>query len=215
MTLLPKLDVPAVPLEELIPAELLRQDLKLPEASELDVVRHFTRLSQKNFSVDTHFYPLGSCTMKYNPKINEDIANLDGFAKLHPQQPAEQTQGILKLLFEFEQYLGEIFGYEAFTLQPAAGAHGELTALMMIKAYHQSRGADGAARDKIIVPDSSHGTNPASASLVGYKVIVVKSNGRGNIDLAELKKALGTDTAGLMLTNPNTLGQSKTEGRAL
>jgi len=206
VTLLPKLDVPAVPLEELIPAELLRQDLKLPEASELDVVRHFTRLSQKNFSVDTHFYPLGSCTMKYNPKINEDIANLDGFAKLHPQQPAEQTQGILKLLFEFEQYLGEIFGYEAFTLQPAAGAHGELTALMMIKAYHQSRGADGAARDKIIVPDSSHGTNPASASLVGYKVIVVKSNGRGNIDLAELKKALGTDTAGLMLTNPNTLG---------
>jgi glycine dehydrogenase subunit 2 len=136
---LPELDVAAERLEALIPKELLRQELDLPELSEIDVVRHFTRLSQKSFSVDANFYPLGSCTMKYNPKVNEAIAALPGFTDLHPGQPAEEVQGILELLYNFEQYLCSIFGFDAFTLQPAAGAHGELTALLMIKAYHREK----------------------------------------------------------------------------
>jgi len=201
---LPDIDVPEEEIEKLVPKELLRKELNLPELSESDVVRHFTRLSQKNFSVDTHFYPLGSCTMKYNPKVNEDIAKLPGFANIHPFQDEAEIQGMLELLYNFEKYLCAIFGYDAFTFQPAAGAHGELTSLMMIKAYH--RGEGQGARDKVIIPDSSHGTNPASVSMVGYKVVVIKSNGRGNIDIDELRKAVGSDTAGLMLTNPNTLG---------
>jgi len=206
---LPELDVPLEEIAELIPKDLLRQDLNLPELSELEVVRHFTHLSQRNFGVDTGFYPLGSCTMKYNPKINEDVAALDGFTNIHPYQPAEEVQGMLELLYNFEKYLCALFGYDAFTFQPAAGAHGELTALLMIKAYHQAEGTRHKAqgtRNKIIIPDSSHGTNPASVAMVGYQTIVVKSNGRGNIDVEELKKAVGDDTAGLMLTNPNTLG---------
>jgi glycine dehydrogenase subunit 2 len=200
---LPELDVPEEKIENLIPKELIRKDLNLPELSEVDVVRHFTNLSHKNFGVDSGFYPLGSCTMKYNPKVNEEIAKLPGFTDIHPLQPAEEVQGILELLYNFEQYLCAIFGYDAFTFQPAAGAHGELTALLMIKAYHdQAKGQ----RNKIIIPDSSHGTNPASVAMVGYEAIVVKSNGRGNIDLEGLKKAVGEDTAGLMITNPNTLG---------
>ncbi len=198
---LPALDVAAEKLEALIPPELLRQELDLPEVAEIDLVRHFTRLSQNSFSVDTNFYPLGSCTMKYNPKVNEEIAALPGFTGLHPDQPAEEIQGILELLFNFEQYLCSIFGFDAFTLQPAAGAHGELTALLMIKAYHNSP-----VRNKVIIPDTAHGTNPASVSLVGYEPVVIKSNPRGNIDLDQLKKAVGADTAGLMITNPNTLG---------
>ncbi|MFH1386902.1 MAG: aminomethyl-transferring glycine dehydrogenase subunit GcvPB [bacterium] len=201
---LPGLDVPDQPLNKLIPEELIRAELNLPELSELDVVRHFTRLSQKNFSVDTQFYPLGSCTMKYNPKVNEDIARLEGFNTIHPEQEEKETQGILELLCNFEKYLCSIFGYDAFTLQPAAGAHGELTALMMMKEYHRGKGVG--SRNKIIIPDSSHGTNPASAALVGFETIVIKSNGRGNIDVDAVKKAVGDDTAGLMLTNPNTLG---------
>ncbi|MBU0671759.1 MAG: aminomethyl-transferring glycine dehydrogenase subunit GcvPB [Candidatus Margulisbacteria bacterium] len=201
---LPELDIPEEKLEKLISDDLLREELNLPELSEVDIVRHFTNLSRKNFGVDNGFYPLGSCTMKYNPKVNEEIAALPGFTNIHPYQPAEEVQGILALLYNFEQYLCAVFGYDAFTLQPAAGAHGELTALLMIKAFHRDQGVG--VRDKIIIPDSSHGTNPASVSMVGYKSVVVKSNGRGNLDVAGLKKVVGDDTAGLMLTNPNTLG---------
>jgi len=201
---LPELDVPEEKIEDLIPKELIRGDLDLPELSEIEVVRHFTNLSERNFGVDSGFYPLGSCTMKYNPKVNEEVAKLPGFTEIHPLQPAEEVQGILELLYDFEQYLCAIFGYDAFTFQPAAGAHGELTALLMIKAYHKDKG--NKQKNKIVIPDSSHGTNPASVSIVGYETVVIKSNGRGNIDLEGLKKAVGEDTAGLMLTNPNTLG---------
>src|SRR3989338_4574940 len=204
MVSLPEFDVPVEKLEELIPPDLLRKELSLPERTELDVIRHFTRLSQKNFSVDPHFYPLASCTIKYNPKVNEDIARLPGFAGAHPLQAAAQSQGILELLYNFEKYMCAIFGFDAFTLQPAAGAHGELTALMMMKAYHRDMGQ--AASVKVVIPDSSHGTNPASVAMVGFTPVVIKSNGRGNINVDELKKAVGEDTAGLMLTNPNTLG---------
>lgn len=205
---LPDLDVAAEKLSSLIPADLLREELDLPELSEIDVVRHFTNLSRRNFGVDNGFYPLGSCTMKYNPKVNEDVAKLPGFNEIHPLQEDKDVQGILELLYNFEQYLGAVFGFSAFTFQPAAGAHGELTALLMMKAYHNAEcGAQGAGlRNKIIIPDSAHGTNPASVSLVGYQTIVVKSNKRGNIDLDELRKVVGDDTAGLMVTNPNTLG---------
>jgi len=201
---LPDLDVPRVNISEIIPKEMLRSELNLPEVSELDVVRHFTRLSQLNFSVDTQFYPLGSCTMKYNPKVNEEAAALPGIQNIHPLQEEGEVQGMIELLGNFEKYLCAIFGYDAFTLQPAAGAHGELTALMMIKAYHNDKGQTG--RNKIIIPDSSHGTNPASASIVGYSTVVIRSDKEGDIDLEALKKELGDDTAGLMLTNPNTLG---------
>jgi glycine dehydrogenase subunit 2 len=201
---LPDLDVPDEKIEKLVPKELLREDLNLPELSEVEVVRHFTSLSQNNFGVDSGFYPLGSCTMKYNPKVNEEVARLPGFTDIHPYQPAGEVQGMLELLYNFEQYLCVIFGYDAFTFQPAAGAHGELTSLLMIKAYHEDRG--NKHKKKIIIPDSSHGTNPASVTMCGYEIAVVKSNGRGNIDIHGLKKMAGDDTAGLMLTNPNTLG---------
>jgi glycine dehydrogenase subunit 2 len=200
---LPVLDVPADEISKLIPSDLLRDKVNLPELTELDVVRHFTSLSRRNFGVDNGFYPLGSCTMKYNPKVNEEVAKLSGFTEIHPLQPTEEVQGVLELLYNFEQYLCAIFGYDAFTLQPAAGAHGELTALMMIKAFHEKT-IDH--RRKIIIPDSSHGTNPASVSMVGYEAVVVKSDKRGNIDLDSLRVAAGDDTAGLMVTNPNTLG---------
>ena len=207
---LPECDVPQQDLEKLIPPSLLRKELNLPEVSEVDVVRHFTGLSRKNFGVDSGFYPLGSCTMKYNPKINEDVAGMKGFTDIHPLQDDESVQGMLELLYNMEQYLCAIFGYDAFTFQPAAGAHGELTALMMIKAYHEEKlkikNVKLKTRKNIIIPDSSHGTNPASVSMVGYQAVVVKSNGRGNIDVEALKKVVGDDTAGLMLTNPNTLG---------
>lgn len=201
---LPRLDVDPQSLVDLIPKEQIRKELNLPELSELDVVRHFTKLSQKNFSVDTHFYPLGSCTMKYNPKVNEEAAQIKGFTCIHPHSSHEDSQGILELLYDLEQYLCAITGYKAFTLQPAAGAHGELTALLMIKAYLKDKGQ--ASRVKILVPDSSHGTNPASASMVGFETVVVKSDARGNVDLDALKDLVSPETAGLMLTNPNTLG---------
>jgi glycine dehydrogenase subunit 2 len=201
---LPDLDVPAEKIEDLIPKDLIRKELNLPELSEVDVVRHYTKLSHKNFGVDSGFYPLGSCTMKYNPKVNEEIAKFSGFTDIHPYQPEKEVQGILELLFNFEKYLCAIFGYDAFTFQPAAGAHGELTSLLMIKAYHEDKG--NKTKKKIIIPDSSHGTNPASVAMCGYEAVVVKSNGRGNIDVDGLKNAVGDDTAGLMLTNPNTLG---------
>ena len=202
---LPDLDVPAKAVAELIPATFLRQDsAPLPELSELEVVRHYTGLSRRNHGVDVGFYPLGSCTMKYNPKVNEDLAFLPGFACLHPYQPDETVQGALQLMYELEQDLCEIAGLDRATLTPAAGAHGELTGQMLIKAYHQARGEGH--RDEMIVPDAAHGTNPASAAMCGYKIVEVPSNARGGVSVEHLKGLIGPKTAGLMLTNPNTLG---------
>lgn len=202
---LPSCDVPARSLQDMIPADLAKQEgPDLPEVSEVDVVRHFTRLSRRNFGVDIGFYPLGSCTMKYNPKVNEDIASLPGFTSIHPLQPADDAQGVLRLMYELERYLCEIGGMDAATLQPAAGAHGEMTGLMLIRAYHSANG--DTKRRKILVPDSSHGTNPASAALTGFQVVEVKSNERGGVDLDDLRELADETVAGLMLTNPNTLG---------
>jgi glycine dehydrogenase subunit 2 len=188
----------------LIPAAFARRaSLGLPELTEPQVVRHFTHLAQLNYSVDTGMYPLGSCTMKYNPKINDRVAGL--FADLHPAQPQSTVQGALALLAELEGMLAKITGMDAVTLQPAAGAQAEFTAILMFKAYHQKRG-EGAKRRRVIVPDSAHGTNPASAAMCGFEVATVKSDAHGNIDLASLKTALADDVVGLMLTNPNTLG---------
>jgi glycine dehydrogenase subunit 2 len=200
----PDPDVPDTPLEQLIPASQLRKEpAALPEVSELDVVRHYTRLSHRNFSIDEGFYPLGSCTMKYNPKIHEDVARLAGFARLHPYTPAGEAQGALQLMWELEQLLAEISGMDRVTFQPAAGAHGELTGLLMIRAYFDTRGE---RRTKVIVPDSAHGTNPATAAMVGYQVVTVKSDARGNMDVRALREAMDGSVAAIMLTNPNTLG---------
>jgi glycine dehydrogenase subunit 2 len=202
---LPECDVPEIDLRSLLPADLLRDvSVELPEVGEVDVIRHFTRLSQKNYGVDAGFYPLGSCTMKYNPKINEEAARLDGFAKVHPYQPEQTVQGCLELLYRTDRLLAEITGMERVSLQPAAGAHGELAGLMIIKAFHENNGDFN--RKKIIVPDSAHGTNPASASVIGFTVVEVKSDERGGIDLDSLKSLMDDEVAGLMLTNPNTLG---------
>jgi glycine dehydrogenase subunit 2 len=206
---MPSMDVPTEPLEDLVPAELLRQEpAPLPEVSEIEVVRHYTHLSQRNFGVDTGFYPLGSCTMKYNPKLNEDMAGLPGFAHIHPLQPDDTVQGAIQLVYELEQYLAEIAGMARVTLQPSAGAHGELTGLMLIKAYHQSRGEG--YRDLVLIPDNAHGTNPASATLAGYKAVEVKTDpSTGGIEMEHFKVLLetnGANVAAIMLTNPNTLG---------
>ena len=195
---------PDVPLAKLPPAGLLREDLPLPELSELDVIRHYTRLSQLNYSIDTGFYPLGSCTMKYNPKVNEETARLPGFAFSHPLQPIETVQGNLVLMYNLQEWLKEIGGFAGITLQPAAGAHGELTGVLIIRAYHQSRGDD--KRDKILIPDSAHGTNPATSAMSGLRVVELKSDARGNVDLEALRQECDDTLAGLMLTNPNTLG---------
>ncbi|MDB5078859.1 MAG: hypothetical protein JWP00_783 [Chloroflexi bacterium] len=199
---LPELDVP----ETAFPAELERDidRLGLPEVSELDVVRHFTHLSRLNHAIDIGFYPLGSCTMKYNPKLNEDVARMPGFNWIHPLQPEATIQGALRVQYELQNLLAEIAGFDAVTLQPAAGAQGELVGVLTIRAYHQARG--DVKRTKIIVPDAAHGTNPATAAMCGYQVVTVKSDKRGNVDLEQLAKLVGPDTAGLMLTNPNTLG---------
>ena len=202
---LPELDVEEAALVNIIPAEYLREeDLNLPEVSEVDVIRHYTNLSNKNYGVDTGFYPLGSCTMKYNPKINEDMAALDGFTNMHPYQTEGCAQGSLQLMYELSGSLSEIAGMDSTTLQPAAGAHGELTGILIIKAYHEKNGEGH--RDKIILPDSAHGTNPATAAMAGYKTIEIKSTKEGTVDIEALKAAVGDDTAGFMLTNPNTLG---------
>lgn len=199
-------DVPIKSLEDLIPPIYLRLDEPmLPELSELQVVRHFTRLSQRNYSIDGGFYPLGSCTMKYNPKLHEKVASESGWAAVHPLQPDATVQGMLHLLYELQHYLCEIGGMDAFTLQPAAGAHGEFTGMAMIKAYHELRG-EGVLRRQVIVPDSAHGTNPASAAAVGYTVVTVKSTSDGLVDVEELRRLVGPQTAALMLTNPNTCG---------
>ncbi|MDD5491926.1 MAG: aminomethyl-transferring glycine dehydrogenase subunit GcvPB [bacterium] len=189
-----------------IPAEFLGQgEVVLPRACEQDVIRHFTALSKLNFSVDDGFYPLGSCTMKYNPKVNEAVADFEGLAGIHPYTPEECVQGALELIYELEGFLKEVSGFAGMTLQPAAGAHGEITGILLIKAYHQKQPA-GQKRTVILVPDTAHGTNPATASLAGYQVRQVKSDAQGNIDLADLRQNLGHDVAALMLTNPNTLG---------
>lgn len=206
---LPAMDVPVATLEDLIPASLLREEpAPLPEVSEIEIVRHYTHLSQRNFGVDTGFYPLGSCTMKYNPKLNEDMAALPGFAHIHPLQPAHTVQGAIQLIYELERYLSEIAGMARFTLQPSAGAHGELTGLMVIKAYHQSNGQGH--RNLVLVPDNAHGTNPASATLADYKIVEVKTDPTtGGIEIERFKQVLeqhGPNIAAIMLTNPNTLG---------
>ncbi len=202
---LPEPDVPAIEPEEVLPGELLRDaPPELPEVSEPDLIRHYIELSRRNYGVDNGFYPLGSCTMKYNPKVHEDVARLPGFARIHPYQPEETVQGALQLLYELQQNLAEITGMDRVTLQPAAGAQGEWTGLMMIRAYHESRGDTG--RNKVIVPDSAHGTNPASATVAGFKTVTVPSDDKGLVDVEALRAAVGDDTAALMLTNPNTLG---------
>ena len=196
----PDLDVPPSP----VPESLRRDSIPLPELSEVDVIRYFTRLSQLNYGVDTGFYPLGSCTMKYNPKINEEAARLPGFAHLHPLQPVETVQGALAVMYQLQEWLKEIGGFAGVSLQPAAGAHGELTGVLIIRAYHRSRG--DTQRTKILIPDSAHGTNPASSSMSGMDVVQLPSDERGNIDLEALKSECDDTLAGLMLTNPNTLG---------
>ncbi len=188
-----------------IPAQFLRKTApKLPEVSELQVVRHYTRLSQKNFSIDTHFYPLGSCTMKYNPRACNSLAMLSGFLNRHPAAPDSHSQGILACLYELQQTLTEVTGMKGVSLAPAAGAQGEFTGVAMIRAYHEARG--DSARTEMLVPDAAHGTNPASAAMCGFKVREIPTNSMGDVDLEALKAAVGTQTAGIMLTNPSTLG---------
>jgi glycine dehydrogenase subunit 2 len=198
------LDVPYARPEEVLPPGSLREDIAgFPEVSEVDTVRHYTSLSHRNFSIETGFYPLGSCTMKYNPKINEDIARLSGFTRVHPFQPQELCQGALELMFELEGYLAEISGMDAVTLQPAAGAQGELCGLLMIGSYFRDKGRP---RGKVIIPDTAHGTNPSSAYLSGFKVVRVASEGKGILTPEGVSAVMDEDTAALILTNPNTLG---------
>lgn len=200
-----RLPPPEVPEEINLPADMLRSDNPpLPDLPENETVRHFTRLSKRAYGVDDGFYPLGSCTMKYNPKINEWAARLPGFAELHPLQPESTVQGALELMYNLEQMLCEVTGMDRFSLQPAAGAQGELTGAMIIAAHHAKRG--DTRRTKMIVPDSAHGTNPATASMAGFDVIEVKSNERGLVDVASLREVMSDEVAGIMLTNPNTLG---------
>ncbi|HEY4619631.1 MAG TPA: aminomethyl-transferring glycine dehydrogenase subunit GcvPB, partial [Nitrospirota bacterium] len=201
---LPALDVREADLQRLLPKELIKDTpLNLPEVSEIELIRHFTNLSRLNYGVDMGFYPLGSCTMKYNPKVNEEAAKTPGLMNAHPLQPEQLSQGALRMMYELEGLLKEIGGVDSVSLQPVAGAHGEITGLLVIRAYHE---AHGNTRHKVIIPDSAHGTNPASAALVGYEAVVIKSSKEGLVDVGELKKVLDTETAAVMLTNPNTLG---------
>ena len=200
---LPALDVPESPL----PVDLLRDELPLPEVGELQVVRHFLKLSQLNYAIDKGFYPLGSCTMKYNPKVNEDVARLAGFAQLHPLVDTESSQGALALMFQLQGWLGEISGFEAVSMAPAAGAQGEFAGILMIRRYHVSRGDTG--RTVIIVPNSAHGTNPATVTMAGYDVVEVKANRRGDVDMKQLRDICqnrSDEIAGMMITVPSTLG---------
>jgi glycine dehydrogenase subunit 2 len=202
---LPEMDIPTVELEQLLPEGYIREEEpELPEVFELDIMRHYTALSNRNHGIDSGFYPLGSCTMKYNPKINENVARFPGFAHIHPLQDESSVQGALELMYDLQEHLIEITGMDEVTLQSAAGAHGEWTGLMMIRAYHEANG--DTKRTKVIVPDSAHGTNPASATVAGLETITVKSNENGLVDLDDLRRVVGEDTAALMLTNPNTLG---------
>lgn len=202
---LPEDSLKEMNLSDFIDPSLLREEeLDFPEVSELDVVRHYTLLSKKNYSIDSGFYPLGSCTMKYNPKINEEVAANPKFARLHPFQPEETVQGALEVMYTVQENIKEISGMDAVTLQPAAGAHGELVGLMLIKKYHEMR--NDKKRNKIIVPDSAHGTNPASVAVAGFDVVEVASHKDGSVDIDSLKSVLSDEIAGLMLTNPSTLG---------
>ncbi|WP_077299497.1 aminomethyl-transferring glycine dehydrogenase subunit GcvPB [Virgibacillus pantothenticus] len=207
---LPELEVPDIDLEEELEEAYIRKEAPdLPEISELDLMRHYTALSNRNYGVDSGFYPLGSCTMKYNPKINEDVARMDGFSHIHPDQPESSVQGAMEMMHDLQTALCEITGMDEVSLQSAAGAQGEWTALMMIRAFHEANG--DFHRTKVIVPDSAHGTNPASATVAGFESVTVKSNEKGLVDLEDLKRVVGPDTAALMLTNPNTLGLFETE----
>jgi glycine dehydrogenase subunit 2 len=197
---LPACDVP----ETELPKGYLRQDLPLPEVSEVDLVRHYVRLSQLNYAVDKGFYPLGSCTMKYNPKVNEDAGRMPGFTQTHPYQAACTVQGNLFLMYQLQEFLKEISGFSGVSLQPAAGAHGEFAGVLMIRAFHESRGDH--KRSKMLIPDSAHGTNPASTTMAGYETVKIVSDARGNVSLADLRAHCDDTVAGLMLTNPNTLG---------
>jgi glycine dehydrogenase subunit 2 len=199
---LPKLDVP----ETELPTFLVRSDelAPMPELTETEVIRHYTRISQRNFCIDTGLYPLGSCSMKFNPKLHEEVARYPGFAGAHPLQGEELSQGALRVMYELQEYLAALSGFDAVALQPAAGAQGEFTGVLVFRAYHLSRGDAG--RDEILVPDSAHGTNPATAAMVGMKVVEIKSGPRGNCNIDDLKSKLSPRTAGLMLTNPNTVG---------
>ena len=202
---LSQLDIEDINIDEMLDSDMLRNTrLNLPEVSELDLVRHFTLLSNKNFGLDTGFYPLGSCTMKYNPKLNEDMASNKKFTEIHPYQSIDTVQGSLNLMYDLSNMLCEITGMDKVTLQPSAGSHGEFTGLMLIKAYHMSRGE--IQRTKVIVPDSAHGTNPASANMAGFKVVQVESDKNGAVNIEKLKEVLNDEVAALMLTNPSTLG---------
>ncbi len=200
---IPRSEIPEPDVASLIDAKYLRDDLDLPEVSEIDLVRHYTNLSRRNFGVDLGFYPLGSCTMKYNPKVNETVAGFHEFTGLHPYVPDESAQGNLQLMFTMQRLLSHIFGMADFTLQPAAGAHGELTGVMMIKKYYETKGEK---RHVILIPDAAHGTNPASGALCGFDTVTLRSNSEGGVDLEHLKSLMTEDVAALMLTNPNTLG---------
>lgn len=203
---LPESDVEVFDLTEELPEHLFRKKAaELPEVSELQLMRHYTALANKNFGIETGFYPLGSCTMKYNPKVNEDIARMDGFMHIHPLQDPATVQGALKVMYDLQEDLKQVTGMDDISLQPAAGAQGEWAGLLIFKAYHEKNG-EGNQRKTILVPDSAHGTNPASAAVAGYNVVQIKSNEKGTVGVEALKAALGPDTAGLMLTNPNTLG---------
>jgi glycine dehydrogenase subunit 2 len=199
----PELDVPEIDLAEALGGAVRTSAPHLPHVTELEIMRHYAHLAEMNFGVDTGFYPLGSCTMKYNPRINEDAARLEGFSGLHPYQPADTAQGALELMHRLSEALAEISGLPGVTLQPAAGAHGELTALMVFRAAHT---AAGDPRKKVIIPDTAHGTNPASVSMCGYETVTIPSDEHGLVDLDALKAALDSDVAAFMLTNPNTVG---------
>lgn len=207
---LPDMDVPEADLNEGLDEIYVRQEApNLPEVSELDLMRHYTRLSKRNYGLDAGFYPLGSCTMKYNPKINEDVARLEGFSHIHPYQNPHTVQGALEMMYDLQSALKELTGMAEVSLQSAAGAHGEWTALMMIRAFHEANG--DYKRNKVIVPDSAHGTNPASVSVAGLESVTVKTNDKGLVDIEDLKQVVGEDTAAFMLTNPNTLGLFETD----
>ena len=200
---LPDSDVSKIKIDQFLSKSEIRKELDLPSVNEIDLVRHYTELSERNFGVDQGFYPLGSCTMKYNPKVNEDMAGLDGFTQIHPLADDVDVQGALQLYYELEEFLKEITGFTAVSLQPAAGAHGEATGVMLMKAYFEDRQEK---RTKILIPEAAHGTNPASSALCGFETITIKSNSQGEVDLDDLRKNMDRKTVGLMLTNPNTLG---------
>jgi glycine dehydrogenase subunit 2 len=201
---LPAADVPERPLDELIPSRLLRgAEAELPEVSEPEIVRHYNRLSRRNFDLDTGPYPLGSCTMKHNPRVNERVAAMPGHARLHPAQDPKRAQGALELMWRLERALSEICGLPHVSLQPSAGSHGELAGLLLTRAYHEDRGEE---RTRVLTPDTSHGTNPATVTMAGYEVVKVATDGRGGVDVDDLRAKADDSVACLMLTNPNTLG---------